>query len=207
MEQKIDLKQLELKVWRSFYGDGLGDIILGCVILMFALAPLLSDIGFSDLWSSAIFLPFWAAVFIVIILLRRRAVIPRIGMVSFGQARKKRLVIFNIVMFIVLSVSLILGLLSFRGTATQPWVHNLRFMAVMLIGFGLAAYFLGFARLYVYGILVALSIPVGEWLYAHAGIPHHGWPITFGFTAGAVIVTGVIFFVRFLRNNPRPRET
>jgi hypothetical protein len=207
MEQQIDLKELERRVWTSFYDDGLGDILLGCVILMFALAPLLSDIGFGDFWSAFVFLPFWAVVCILIVLLRKRVVIPRMGLVGFGRERKKRLIKFNILMFVVLSASLILGIVSLRGSMTHAWVHSLRFIAIMLVGFGLAGYFLGFARLYVYGILAALSIPVGEWLYSHAGIPHHGWPITFGFTAGAVIVTGVIFFVRFLRNNPWPRET
>ncbi len=206
MEQKMDLKQLERKVWTSFYSDGLGDIFLGCVILMFALAPLLTDIGLGDFWSSFLFLPFWVLVYVLVVLLRKRFVIPRIGLVRFGQMRKKRLAKFNIVMFIILSVSLILGILSFRGDMTQAWVHNIRFMSVMLIGFGLAGYFLGFKRLYIYGILVTLSIPIGEWLYSRAGVPHHGYPVTFGITSAILIITGIAFFFRLVMRNPRPKE-
>jgi MFS family permease len=199
MEQQMDLKQLERKVWTSFHSDGLGDIFLGCVILMFALAPLLTDIGFGDFWSAFLFLLFWALVYVLLVLLRKHFVIPRTGLVRFGQMRKKRLANFNIIMFIILFMSLILGILSLRASMTQAWVHNIRFMAVVLIGFGLAGYFLGFVRLYIYGILVALSIPIGEWLYSHAGVPHHGYPVTFGFTSAVLIITGITLFMRLLK--------
>lgn len=207
MEQQIDLKQLERKVWTSFYKDGLGDIFLGCIILMFALAPFLSRIGLGDFWSSAVFIPFWAIVYLLLVLLRKYVVIPRIGVVSFGRARRKRLVKFNILMLVVLSVGLILGIVSFKGSTTQGWVHSLRFIAIVLICFGLAGYFLGFVRLYIYGLLVAASIPIGEWLYSHVGIPHHGFPVTFGVTAGIMILTGFILFLRLLRKYPRPQKT
>lgn len=207
MEQTINLKQLERKVWTSFYEDGLGDIFLGCIVLIFALAPFLSRIGLGDFWSSAVFIPFWAIIYLLLVLLRKYVVIPRIGVVSFGRARKKRLIKFNIVMLVVLSVGLILGIVSFRESTTQGWVHNLRFIAIVLVCSGIAAYFLGFVRLYIYGILVALSIPVGEWLYLNAGVPHHGFPVTFGITAGIMIITGVILLSRLLRKNPRFKET
>lgn len=207
MEQKIDLKQLERKVWTSFLDDGLGDIFLGCIVLVFALAPMLSRMGLGDFWSSAVFLPFLLLVFIVLVLLRKRVVIPRIGLVSFGHARKKRLVKFNVLMVVVLSAGFVLGLLSLRAGAGQAWVHNLRFIAIVLMCFGLAAYFLGFVRLYIYGILVALAIPVGEWLWLHIGVPHHGYPVTFGVTSSIMIVTGVSLFLRLLQKNPHLKET
>jgi hypothetical protein len=203
MEQKMDLKQLERKAWTSFYDDGLGDIFLGCIMLMFALAPMLSRLGLGDFWSSAVFLPFFALVFIVIVLLRKRVVIPRIGLVRFGRTRKKRLVKFNVLMFVVLSVGLILGFLSLRGGVGQAWVHNLRFIAIVLMCSGLAGYFLGFIRLYIYGILIALAIPIGEWLWTNAGVPHHGFPVTFGITAGVMLITGIVLFLKMLGKNPK----
>ena len=205
MEQKMDLKRLERKTWTSFYNDGLGDIFLGCVILMFAVAPLLGRMGLGDFWSSAVFLPFFALVFIVIMLLRKRAVIPRIGLVSFRRARKKRLFKFNVLMLVVLSAGFILGLLSLIGGVGKAWVGNLRFIAIVLMCFGLAGYFLGFIRLYIYGILIALAIPVGEWLWTSMGVPHHGFPVTFGVTSGVIIVTGIILFLRMLGGNPESK--
>ena len=206
MEQQIDLKQLERKVWTSFHADGLLDIFLGCIILMFALAPFLNRMGLGDFWSSAVFVPFWAAILALVVLLRKRVVIPRIGLVRFGQTRRKRLAKFNILIFIALSVSLILGIISLKDSMTQAWVHNLRFIAVVLVCFGLAGYFLGVIRLYIYGLLIALCIPIGEWLYLNAEIPYHGYPVTFGITAAILIITGVVLFLRLLMKNPQPQE-
>jgi len=206
MEQQIDLKKLERKVWTSFHADGLWDIFLGCIILMFALAPFLNRMGLGDFWSSAVFVPFWLIIFALIVLLRRHVVVPRIGLVSLGQARRKRLAKFNVLIFVALSVSLILGIISFKGSMAQAWVNNLRFIAVVLICFGLAGYFLGVIRLYIYGLLIALCIPIGEWLCLNVGIPHHGYPVTFGITAAIPIITGVVLFLRLLMKNPRTQE-
>jgi hypothetical protein len=206
MDQKIDLKQLERKVWTSFYEDGLGDIFIGCIILMFATAPLLGRLGWGDFWASAVFIPFWIIMYLLLVFLRKKVVIPRIGVVRFGQTRKKRLVKFNILMLVVLSAGLILGFVSSRGSATQVWVHSLRFIAIVLLCFGLAGYFLGFVRLYIYGLLVAASFPIGEWLYSNVGVPHHGFPVTFGITSVVIIITGVLLFLRLLRENPRLKE-
>jgi len=199
MTSNTDLEALERKAWRSYFQDGLWDILLGCIVLMFAIAPPLSRIGLGDFWSSAVFVPFWVLVFLLIVLIRKYIIAPRIGVVKFGQTRKKKLFKFNILMFVVLLLGLILGIISFRNINAPGWVHSLRFIAIVLICSSLAAYFLDFKRLYVYGIIIALSIPIGEWLYVHTGVPHHGYPITFGITAAIMIIIGLILFVRLLR--------
>jgi len=35
---------------------------------------------------------------------------------------------------------------------------------------------------------------------------HHGFPITFGTSAGIMILVGLVIFVRLLRDNPIPIE-
>jgi hypothetical protein len=75
---------------------------------------------------------------------------------------------------------------------------------ILLVGFSLAAYLLDFRRLYLYGLLVWLAPLVGEWLYTNYQVPHHGFPITFGLVAAIMILTGLVLFVRLLRDNPLP---
>ena len=65
MSQKISLKAAERKAFRTTYNDGLVDIFLGCFFLMFVIAPYLSA-SLGDFWSSAVFLPFWALVYLAI---------------------------------------------------------------------------------------------------------------------------------------------
>ena len=202
MSQKISLKEAERKVFTSAFQDGLWDIFIGCILLQWAIAPLLSR-TMGDFWSSVVFLPFFALVYLGIRLVRKYVVTPRVGKVKFGSWRKARLLKFNIIVFAVLLLSLILGILSFINFEAIPGLIIMaRFSLIILIGFSVAAYFLDLSRLYIYGVLIALAPLVGEWLFVHMKAPHHGFPITFGVLSILIILTGMVLFFRFLRDRP-----
>jgi hypothetical protein len=206
MSQPISLKEAERKAFRTTYNDGLWDIFLGCFFLMFVIGPYLSP-SLGDFWSSVVFLPFWGLVFLVLWLIRKYVVSPRIGVVKFGPARKAKLAKLSIVMLVVNVVALILGFVAAMRFESVPGQMILTiFGLLLLIGFSMAAYFLDFNRLYVYGLLVGLSPLVGEWLYSHGKAAHHGVPVTFGVSAGIMILAGLVVFVHLLRNNPAPLE-
>jgi hypothetical protein len=206
MSESVSLKEVEKKVFTATHNDGLWDILLGCFVLMFAIAPLLSA-SLGDFWSSAVFLPFWGLVFLVIRWMRKHVVAPRIGVVKFGRARMARLRKFSIVMLAVNVIALILGFIAasnvgkISGHAVVP-LSGL----IFLVGFSAAAHFLDFGRLYLYGLLIGLSPIVGEWLWAHHKASHHGFPLTFGVTAAVMILVGLVLLVRLLRANPVPVE-
>jgi hypothetical protein len=127
--------------------------------------------------------------------------------VKFGPYRRPRLMRFNVVIFVALTFSLVLSVLSIVQFDKVPgWVHAARFSLIFLIGFCTAAYFLNFTRLYIYGVLIALSPLIGELLYVYLKAPHHGFPITFGVTSGIIILTGLVLFVRFLRHHAVPTD-
>jgi hypothetical protein len=206
MSQKISLKEAERKAFISAYNDGLWDIFLGCFFLTFIIALYLSPI-LGDFWSSVAQLPFWGLAYLAIWLIRRYVVTPRIGRVTFGQARKARLRKFALVLLAINVAAFIMGLiaaLSFGRVSGQ--VTGIIFGMILLMGFSMAAYFLDFSRLYIYGLLVGLSPMVGEWLWTHGYASHHGFPITFGTSAVIMILAGLAVFVRFLRDNPIPTE-
>ena len=204
MSQQISLKDAERKVFQSTFADGLWDVFLGCFALEFAIAPLLST-SLGDFWSSAVFLPFFGVVYLIIRGVRKNVVAPRVGVVEFGAARKTRLKKFSVAMLVVNVIAFILGIVAFLGFGSltgggPPIILGL----ILLIGFSSAAYFLDFPRLYIYGLLGALAPQVGEWLFQNMGASHHGFPIMFGIMAGIMILTGLVTFTRFLRNNPVP---
>jgi hypothetical protein len=204
MSHQISLKEAERKVFSTAVNDGLWDILLGCFFLIFAVAPFLSA-GLGDFWSSVVFLPFWGLVFLIVWLLRRHVVTPRVGVVKFGRARKTKLTQFTVVMLVANVIAFILGLVAALSFGRVPGqIYTMALGLLFLLGFSVAAYFLDFSRLYVYGLLVGLSFLVGEWLWARGLASHHGFPITFGTTAGIMILVGLAVFVRLLRRNPIP---
>jgi MFS family permease len=204
MSQRISLKEAERRAFRKAHNDGLWDIFLGCFFLMFAIAPSLS-VYLGDFWSSAIFLPFWGIIFLVIWLVRRRVVVPRIGIVKFGAVRKKKLMIFTLAMLAVNLISFFLGLFfASRFSLIPGYLPMLVIGLFFLTGFSLAGYLLDYNRLYLYGLLTGFSPMVGEWLYTYRSAPHHGLTITFGISSGIMVLVGLITFVCLLRDNPLP---
>lgn len=206
MSQKISLKDAELKAFTSAFQHGLWDIFIGCFLLMFVIAPSLSR-SLGDFWSSVVFIPFFVVVFIVLWLVRKHVIVPRVGFVEFGAWRKKRVIRYNILMVFALMVAFVLSILSLVQFDSIPgWIHTARFSLVFLIVFFVAAYFLDFTRLYIYGVLIALSPLIGEVLYVYLKVPHHGIPITFGISASLITLTGLVVFVRFLQDHPMPTD-
>ena len=61
---------------------------------------------------------------------------------------------------------------------------------------------LDFSFLYVYGILIALAMPIGEWLYQTAGFSHHGFPIVFGTLAVIMLARGLYKFITLMKETP-----
>jgi MFS family permease len=207
MAEQLDLKNAERKVFRAASHDGLWDIVIAGFALEFAVAPLLSP-ALGDFWSSAIFAPFLIILLLVIWLVRKYVVKPRTGVVKFGKQRIGRLKKFTIVMLIVNVLALILGFIAaFYFHALSGQMIAIIFGLILLVGFSIAAYFLDYPRLYIYGLLVGIAPFVGEWLYSNHGASHHGFPITFGFISGVTFLAGVITFVRFLHKNPVETST
>jgi hypothetical protein len=204
VSQGISLKQAEKRVFATTFQDGLWDVFGGCFILLFALAPFLSTTGLGDFWSSFVFLPFWAAVYLAIRSIRKRVVAPRVGVVRFGPFRKAKLWRFAVLALIVNVAGLVIGFLAARSSSRSGWTVLMPFAALVLTMFSAAAYFLDCPRLYVYGVMVATAPLVGEWLYVTLGARHHGFPITFGTASGLMIGVGLIKFARLLRDHPVP---
>jgi hypothetical protein len=206
MSDDISLKEAEKKVFRTVFGDGLWDILLGCFFLLFGVAPFLSS-SLGDFWASAVFIPFWGLVFLAVWQIRKRVVIPRIGTVTFGHVRRGKLKKFTVIMLVLNIAVFILGIVAAANAGRiSGRTTSILFGLFLLCGFSLAAYFLDLGRLYIYGLLVGISPAVGEWLWVRGRASHHGFPVTFGTAAGIMILVGLILFVRLLRNNPLPAE-
>jgi hypothetical protein len=209
MANQLDLKQAERKLFRTSFQDGLLDIMISAFLLMFAIAPLLSE-TLGDFWSSVVFLPFLGIVYFSVNLLRKLVVRPRLGLVKYGPERITRLSRFTFMMMVINVIFFVVGLLvAFFTPRGDPqrmgWPVAIGFGLGFLFFATLAGSFLNLARLFVYGLLLAVAPVIGEWLYRQFGFTHHGYPVVFGTVAAVIFLVGVTMFIRLLRE-PYPPD-
>jgi hypothetical protein len=211
MEQRIDLKQLERKVWTSFFEDGIWDIYLGILLAAMAVGALLSDIKAPEAALISSYAVLMCIALLFLLLGKRFITMPRIGRVNYGpeaKARKGKATI-------VLTFSLLVGLLAFiiavlgaresisRTLSTDVllpalWVGN------MLIVFSLAAYFLRYNRLYFIGLMFAICIPLDIVLTILT--QRDLTVVAFGIPAIVILIMGGVAFLRFLHKYPISTE-
>jgi hypothetical protein len=212
VSERISLKDLERKAWRSFFQDGLWDIYLGLLLLGMGSGRLAGYIGLPEEsgWSllpnlamsigSMIFL--WAG--------KRFITVPRMGRIKIGQKGKARQrkarvlvtasVLVGVVLFVVALVALRNPPRRLNLVAIFPVVYVLN----MLVIFSLGAYFLDFSRLYLIGVMYALPVPLDIALDEFAGIDI-GFA-AFAAPAAVILLIGTVLFIRFLRDYPVPAQ-
>jgi hypothetical protein len=201
MTAKTSLKDLERKLYRASRQDGILDIQIGSVVLIFAVAPLLS-VYLGDFWASAVFLPFWALILVGGKFLRKNYIQPRIGQIEFGPYRTKRLKTLTLLVLVFNLVVFGLGLLAFFNFKEfQGW---LPISIIFLAGYSLGGYLVETPRFFLYGVLAAAAAMIGEYLYRNHAFTHHGFPVTFGVLAGVQILVGMFLLLQIFHKYPLP---
>ncbi len=205
MNEIPNLVELEKRAFRSTYQDGLLDILLAVIFSQFAIGPLLTDIGFSDILSSAIFMPFYLIALVLFWACKKYLIAPRLGIVRFNPKRMKKISNLTKIFLLILVIGLILGILGSTGGLPLSYkipVYPFIFSSILFIGFFLAAHYLNLTRLYYYGVLLASAGPIGEFLYKNSYAAHHGYPIVYGIASIVMLITGIILLVNFIRKYP-----
>ena len=206
MSSEISLKNLEKKIYQSSIHDGTIEIMVGSVTLMMVIAPPLS-VYLGDFGATAVFLPFWAGIYLIIRLVKKKIIQPRVGIIKPGAYRKRRLKRMNLVMLVFNVGALILGTTSFLNFSQLPsWIIPARFSIVLLIGFSLTAYMIEYPSLFLYGVICSLAIPIGEFLYARYRVPHHGLPLVFGLISPILILLGILKIWQIYKNKPQTNQ-
>lgn len=210
MAENINLKELEKKAYRSTFQDGFWDIFLALILLAMAANAFLSSRGLSELQAMSVFICLEGFAIGVLIVGKRRITVPRMGQVKFGPKRKAKLNKVRIVLFL----SVIIGLVAFvaantvrynpSGMANPGFLFPLGWMINALLVFSLMAYFMDFPRLYLIGLLYAITVPIDIAIKEFAGINLAF--IAFGIPAAIIFVMGIIILHRFLYEYPLPSE-
>jgi hypothetical protein len=211
MSEKLNLKELERKAWRSFFDDGLWDIYFGLLLALMGVSAFMNNLELTEALHMGIYiglliivmLGFWAA--------KRFITVPRIGMVKFGAERRKRRIKTSLVLF----ASVVFGFILFlvlgsvaRGDINRdlPWdvIVPAAWAFNMLLVFGLMGYFLEFERLYFIGLVYAIVLPLDYILRKVTELKIV--PYMFVFAGFIIVAVGSGYLIRFLHIYPVIQE-
>ncbi|MFX1387816.1 MAG: hypothetical protein ACFE9M_11420 [Promethearchaeota archaeon] len=207
--EKIDLKEIEKKTWRSILEDGILDIYFGVLVLGIGMGITLSDILPNPLDKILPFI-FIGSGLVFFLTAKKYITQPRLGKVKFGFKRKgrklKTLIVLSINFIILLILYLIrfinLGLiLEFPGFL-DGLIIGLLFITVPLY---FAAYFLQYPRLYFTALLAGLSFFLSDIFSIFIPEPFDAL-IAFSIVSCSIIFIGIAFLFKFIRKYPLSKE-
>jgi hypothetical protein len=190
----INLKEIQRKVYMSFFQDGLWDIFLGLFILGWGLTILTEIPYLAGAFFISIYFTIWGV--------KKRLTYPRIGYVKFSESSRRRITArFAVLGVVVLLVGVMMAVLWGIGARPQwladylPLVFNGMLAAIVCF----VAYWARLSHFYLHAALIFLGAVLHLWL---------GIRWEFGFIgAGSIIVLiGLGILISFLRKYPKMVE-
>lgn len=198
MEKDESLKELEKKVFSSYFKDGLWDIYGALILLGFGLSMVT---GWDYLIAA------FAVLAVVLLLFRKRIVIPRLGQVKFSSERQVKTKRSIIIAVVTITLTMILGVVFFVLFTTNSipswldiWMDDYflaTFGGILAILVAVAAYVVGVWRYYIYAVLTFIAFILANTLRPN---DMEGIPIVAA--GGILLISGVTILARFLRNYP-----
>jgi hypothetical protein len=211
MNNTLNLKNLEKKAFRAIHQDGLWDIYMGGVVMSMAILAYSEASEAFPFLRFSIFLFGLGASYLVFWAGKKYVTTPRLGQVKFGpqRQRRKRTLVMVLSGMVFVQVVLLIGTtllwrnpqwaVSLGFGQTNPDLERLivAVIGAMFVGpsIALIAYFNDFLRGYYIAFIVSLGVFSLIWF---------GEPIYLIAAGLLIIIPGVVLFIRFLREHPRP---
>jgi hypothetical protein len=195
MAERVDLKEIERRVYTSYHQDGLIDISIAIIVLTFGIMMFL-DMG----WMGGVFAIIGISVYAAA---KKILTVPRIGFVKFAAVRFKAM---QAVVIGALSFLMLLGVVAFMQTesgGTPAWLLFAIENHMLVIGVSIAASFCAAAytfrtrRMYVYAMLTLIMFVAGYFLH----YPLHYYLILLG---TLILLSGLAKLIPFIRRYPLP---
>ena len=193
MTQKIDLKKIERRAYLSYHQDGVVDVFIGLVFLLYGVVMLADKAAFIGLcWMPALF----------IVPAKRWLTVPRMGYVKFSPSRSVMWTKIGIMALIVGMLFFFLFVYKSRSPGLRAFLDTyfLLLFGVFLAALPLTgAVVLGVRRFYGYAVLVLV-------LFALANFQKYPLPVVFLILGSVLLLAGLVVLIQFLRKYPKVSE-
>ncbi len=185
----INLGLLKKNIYKTYFSDGVWDIVLGLIYLSFGLGIMVNQ-NFIFAFPILMTLP---------LALKRSLTEPRIGALKFKKSQKNKLLLlyflFNI---LALGFIFIVGILNPSSNGLVRWMTFNIFLVlglIIAITFSLVAKYFHFERLYLYAILTFLGFAlIGK--LTSAGV-------VLTILGSIIALIGVIVLRNFIKFHPK----
>jgi len=204
----LNLRQLESSTWRANQRDGLFDLFFATIFLGLAVSQLADGLWESEAATLSLLVGIEALGALGLWQARRWITRPRLGLVKFAPARKRRLRAGAIVLALCVAATVALVVMTslsagvFARPVSRAAVSCL-VAALILVPLAAIAYFQQFPRILVHGMLFVGAEFAGTWLEAEKLLPFPR-AVTFGGACLVSAAVGVTLLVRFLRETRIP---
>ena len=209
MTEKVDLKELEKKAWRSTFQDGLWDIYFGLLFMGMGIYTIPQLFGIEDTLSLIMLLMIWQfSSFGFFFIGKKKITVPRIGFVKFGKKRTIKRVKLTIFLCFMVVLNVIFLFLPFSGLDIRLDAFTTMLIIgtlFMILPISVVAYFLQFDRLYVIAVMGGLGLSIAELLRPIVGSPLNSI-FTFSSIGGIITMWGIVIFIQFLKEYPSPKK-
>lgn len=209
----LSLRNIERRSWRSTMGGGVIEIMFGIMMFGGAISYLVSDLGAPSAASTATLIALHAAALLLMLRLRKRYVLPRIGRAAFSASRKRRLRRMTILLAVCVTATIALVVMTALAGRTEtsllgpvsatPIVAVVA--VVVLVPLSALAIFLDYPRFLLLGGLI-VTAEAALALLAKYGEPPHGRAIVYGAIGFVSLGLGLITFAHFVRRVPQPTQ-
>lgn len=205
----FNLRTMESRTWRANQQDGLFDLFFAVLFLGIALAQMADGWWDNEFATLGLLVGIQSGGAAGLWWARRRITQPRIGVVRFTSARKRRVRTTTVLLALcVAATASLVVLTALSGRGVPPFSHPVSrttvsaiVAALVLTPLAAMAYFLEFPRILVHAGLFLAAEFGGTWLEHEAALPApHA--VTFGAAAIASGVIGAMLLLRFLRMRP-----
>jgi hypothetical protein len=197
MSYELDMNEIERKAYMSYSEDGLVDIAIGTVILLWGVFLVTEPSGLIGLLG-ILAMAIWY-------LGKRFITIPRIGMLQPSQKmeRKSRNLIITLLLLGLIALGGVLIGVIFAGN--PPLDYSLSILGLVIaVGVCVLAYLVNASRLYAYAFLLLAAFAGGE-ILSQTITAIDAFALSVILAGALILVSGLVVLVRFLRKYPVPK--